>query len=506
MEDCKAVFILECLVSHQIFCSTVDFLKLIISRSSIERNAITIYERIFFVLNLWMDLLPSHFIVEVDKIKEIFNNWKLTMKEQFQSNFSLIEAKLNDLNETPAARLLPNFENSPLPAFMSKINGIDLLDIEPVELARQITLINEQFYIKIVPFEFLNKVFEIPKFTFNNLTNNITFNQQLNQWVKTQILSELSLQRRSKLLAKFINTVQHLISLKNLNSAQIIIKALKALPVASLRKTWILLPSPSKEYFENTNFEEILSNDDILNEPSIPVLENLLNEVSRMKQLDPNFMEKTEFIPIQKTRKFARIALKILKTQTLAYNFFFCREILSFIFNSKIVDDDQELIKFSQYVEQENTKSKVKMPEKLHKINSFKGDSTYSEKIKKKSTADIQKSKSDLQNQFSYIQQKKKSLGASIPNEHLPTTSLGVPYRVYAELIDKQIKLINLQSSMKIEQLTKLFNTFQSELNSIKDETCQEFNLIKQNLQQDIIDIEQHYQDKQPKLPKPTTT
>lgn len=96
-------------------------------------------------------------------------------------------------------KLVPNTIPTPLPIMPKDITRITLLDIDPVELARQLTIMDFKLYSSIRPIECLNKAWSREDTTGNvakNVKQSIDYCNRLTCWVSDSILANEEAKKR----------------------------------------------------------------------------------------------------------------------------------------------------------------------------------------------------------------------------------------------------------------------------------------------------------------------
>ncbi|XP_048248295.1 rap guanine nucleotide exchange factor 6-like isoform X4 [Haliotis rufescens] len=133
-----------------------------------------------------------------------------------------------------------------------KESQISLLQLNSAEVASQLTLEDFKVFREIEPTEYIDELFGLDsKYgcpalkKFAELVNREMF------WVVTEICSEGSLVKRSKLLKHFIKIAKHCKDCKNFNSMFAILSGLGHQSVSRLRNTWERLPSKYYKMFED---------------------------------------------------------------------------------------------------------------------------------------------------------------------------------------------------------------------------------------------------------------
>jgi son of sevenless len=207
-------------------------------------------------------------------------------------------------------------------------NHFSLIQCKPLEIARQLCLINFQTFKNITPREFLNQAWT--KKNKHELAPNIMsmidqFNR-LTCWVQNEILSQNDLETRVDMLVKFLKVAKHCRKLNNYHSLRAIMAGLGATNVHRLRKTWAA--TPNKQVDRHHEFKDLcsLSNNskrlrDALKQainPCIPHIGLLLTDLIHLDELPDSL---NGMINFYKRRKLAEGIMWIKQYQQHAYRF-----------------------------------------------------------------------------------------------------------------------------------------------------------------------------------------
>uniref|UniRef100_A0A6B2KZZ7 Ras-GEF domain-containing protein n=1 Tax=Arcella intermedia TaxID=1963864 RepID=A0A6B2KZZ7_9EUKA len=167
--------------------------------------------------------------------KDLLSEWKGA-----SSTFTrMLNAQF--IGEAPKQLIPKNLPKDP--------SDYSVLDFNPVELARQMTLIDYKLLVRIPTSEFLNK-----NFMKEELCPNLTkFSERFNRvtaWICTEITMEANLKRRKKLLSHFIIIGIKLLSIRNYAGLMSVFIGLTQYPVSRMQLTWKSLPPPLIEKWE----------------------------------------------------------------------------------------------------------------------------------------------------------------------------------------------------------------------------------------------------------------
>ena len=119
----------------------------------------------------------------------------------------VIEQRLHDKSTKHLVPMPINI--APPPVVPKSLRKIKVLDIDPTEFARQLTILEYQHYARIKPGEFLNKTWQ-KKGTNDaqprtNVNTMILHSNQLASWVGGTILGQSEIKKRVMLIKHFVN-------------------------------------------------------------------------------------------------------------------------------------------------------------------------------------------------------------------------------------------------------------------------------------------------------------
>lgn len=203
------------------------------------------------VLNLGTSSLLSK--RNLHDMERIVNRYRLMVGKSIQtkspnifvpkSEISLLIKEWSDLNDRkgPISRDLIH-------------NDMNLVDLNPLELAKQLTLIESKLFFNIQPFELLNnKALEknLNSKTSPNVTAILSFTNELSNYVFESILSPyLSLKARTTRLKVWLKIALSCSYFRNFNSVASIMTALQNHAITRLDMVWEGLRKKDTELYE----------------------------------------------------------------------------------------------------------------------------------------------------------------------------------------------------------------------------------------------------------------
>ena len=197
----------------------------------------------------------------------------------------LLTAVLQRMRGQDAAKKLVPTPNTaaPAPIIPKNMKKLRFLDIDPLEFARQLTVIESRLYAKIRPVECLNKTWQkkIPTGDpepATNVKSLILHSNQLTNWVAEMILTQTDVKKRVVVIKHFVNVADKCRSFNNFSTLTSIISALGTAPIHRLARTWAhvngrtiaVLEQMRKLMASTKNFGEYRRSLHLANPPCIP--------------------------------------------------------------------------------------------------------------------------------------------------------------------------------------------------------------------------------------------
>lgn len=136
----------------------------------------------------------------------------------------------------------------------SDMREVSLLDLEPLELARQITLVENALYCSISPLDLLFRQTAFKGEQLGSSSSSIKamslLTTQLTNWMGECILRESDIKRRTQLLRFFVRLGDDALDLRNYNLLMAVLGALNSSTVLRLKRTWAGLSNKAYAQFE----------------------------------------------------------------------------------------------------------------------------------------------------------------------------------------------------------------------------------------------------------------
>lgn len=298
-----------------------------------DKNISLVQMRVGIVLKKWITLYVDDFEAEnVQSQLQMFINFLRTSKDKTaQANARQLQAAFQKATETSAQSKVRMFKTA---APMPKVNlstifhpKLSLFDLDPEEIARQLSLADFEIYHTIRPSELLGQAWSKPK-TKHKSPNVLKFISRFNNlstWVASSIVKVPKVKARTKLMAKMIKIAEHLRQLNNFNGCMAILSGINQASVYRLRWTRKELPPRSvatlaelEETLSSNNafkvYREVLANSD---PPCIPYLGVYLTDLTFIDENPNNLKGLVNFF---KRKLIYNVISKVQQYQNTFYN------------------------------------------------------------------------------------------------------------------------------------------------------------------------------------------
>ncbi|KAJ3186009.1 hypothetical protein HDU85_000923 [Gaertneriomyces sp. JEL0708] len=274
----------------------------------------------------------------------------------------------------------------PAPIMPKNIKRMTLMDIDPLEMARQLTIMESKVFCQIKPMELINQTWTTKPHLAPNVGALTKSGNDIATLVISSILAPPDPKHRANVIKYFIKVSQHLHQLNNFNSLMAVLSGLNSAGVARLKRTWEGVSGKWRTAFEalrkivgvEKNFRELRESVRRVGGCCLPFLGVYLTDLTFTSDGNPAFRTSSNpalppLINMDKYIKLARLILEIQRFQ-VAYPLTVVAEIQDWV-TSRIAewhgkDAAEELYRFSlereprvDEVEQERleVEAKIKM-------------------------------------------------------------------------------------------------------------------------------------------------
>lgn len=314
------------LLTYRSFTSARELFELLVKRFGIQppeglnqgdyevwrdRKQKLIRFRVVNILKNWFDnfWMEDHNEESKQLIRDVYTFARDTVKSTETPGSAPLMAVLDQRlsgKEAGARRMIQTVnQNTPTPIMPKNMKKLKFLDIDVVEFARQLTIVESKLYGKIKATECLNKTWQkkVPEGDSDlapNVKALILHSNQMTNWVAEMILMQMDVKKRVVVIKHFVsvadvsrrtelacspndhvheaNKRQRCRALNNFSTLTSIISALGTAPIARLKRTWdqvpqrthVTLESMRKVMASTKNFGEYREALHAANPPCIP--------------------------------------------------------------------------------------------------------------------------------------------------------------------------------------------------------------------------------------------
>ncbi|KAG2189367.1 hypothetical protein INT44_004509 [Umbelopsis vinacea] len=342
-------FINTFLLTYRSFCTTDEWFDLLMQRFNLpppagltpeevdiwsEKKLKLVRLRVFNVIKTWLENFyneeeDQHIIARIMEFAEV------TIRESMQfASEQLIKLvkKRMDVDDTSQFRKMTLTPGVPAPQSIlpKNMKRVRLLDIDPLEIARQLTVMDSRLYIKIKPVECLDKNWgrEDSENVATNVKASIEYSNQITAWVTDSILSQTEIKKRCAIIKHWVQVAEKCRILNNFNTCMAILSAFDNSAIGRLRRTWDSVSARTMQTLAyirklmgaNKNFNEYREIIHSVNPPCIPFLGIYLQDLTFIEDGNTNFLRKSnQLINFAKRMKTAEVIREIQQYQSSPY-------------------------------------------------------------------------------------------------------------------------------------------------------------------------------------------
>ncbi|CAE6472373.1 unnamed protein product [Rhizoctonia solani] len=221
-----------------------------------------------------------------------------------------------------------NMANAPPSILPKQGKQLKLLDIEPLELARQLTLLESKQYNAIKPIECLARARDEPAEN-DSIKTIITTTNKIASWVAFSVLNKDEPRRRGNTIKHFIHVAEKCRALHNYSSMAALIAGLNSPPIRRLKRTWDSVPAKFTAILDDVeatldsgrNFTAYKQRLKTIDAPCVPFLGVYLTVLTFIQDGNKDFISKEQgIINFGKRQKAAEVIREIQGYQAKQYN------------------------------------------------------------------------------------------------------------------------------------------------------------------------------------------
>ncbi|SCV69728.1 BQ2448_1122 [Microbotryum intermedium] len=333
------------LMTYRTFCTSHQLLDLLIERYKIPmpegltpdqqkiwetRKFKPVRARVANLIKSWVREYMDYDERDPDLLRRIATFASVTMSDPVQSPqiIKVVDERLSGQAPRPMGSLAPG----PLPPSIvpRSFRKLRFLDIDPLELARQLTIMDSRLFAKITTQECLGKAW--PKEFGSdapNISAMIDMSNAVTRWVTETILLQEDLKKRAAIVKHFILVAERCFTLNNFSTLIHIIAGLNSTPIHRLRRTWEQVNQKSIYQLgimnnvmrPDKNYKEYREQLRQVAPPCVPFLGVYLTDWTFIGDGNPDMLrERPHQINFNKRQKASELILMIKLHQATSYN------------------------------------------------------------------------------------------------------------------------------------------------------------------------------------------
>ncbi|KNC54245.1 uncharacterized protein AMSG_12312, partial [Thecamonas trahens ATCC 50062] len=220
--------------------------------------------------------------------------------------------------------------------------------VEPKELARQLTLMEHSLLRAIQAKEFMKQAWAKKGKERNapHLLALIEFFNHVSGMIATQVLASPSVERRAFLIKYYVAVARHLLALDNFNGIMEVLSALHSAAISRLKLTWAAVEPKVVEEFESisaimstsSNFGAYRSKLKAATPPSVPYIGLFLTDLTFADDGNTDHVGE-DMINMEKARMVTRIVSELQGYYAGYYALAPLLSVQRFIFNAPVQDE-----------------------------------------------------------------------------------------------------------------------------------------------------------------------
>ena len=168
-------------------------------QGELTKHCVFVPSSVFNVMKNWLENYYNDEDEFILNKLQVFANTVICDSSSFsaeQLNRLIRKRRELDANGGGLKKLIPNTMNGPMPIMPKNTQQIRLLDTDPLELARQLTILDFKLYSSIKPIECLGKAWSKDSADADNVKQSIDYCNRLTAWVTGSILNNKEAKKR----------------------------------------------------------------------------------------------------------------------------------------------------------------------------------------------------------------------------------------------------------------------------------------------------------------------
>ena len=314
--------------------------KKTVRAGGLKRNPIQ--DRVVWMMQLWLDLCFYDFVEDSDLTRRLLSfvygnlEGNIFMNSQAEIIKEKIKLRIVRSEKERAAEKLKFLDRAPQPIIPKMNLGLGelnyMVDMDPLELARQITILDHELFSKIQSSELVGQKWskEKTKHLCPNVMVCINRFNAVASFVQSIVLEVAEASIRAAMIGKFIEIGRHLIDLRSYGPACAVVGGLFSPPLMRLKKTNELLSEEIKAMLKKLEkiisteknhqyYRRLLEKAMLEKKPSVPYLGLFLSDLTFIEDGNTDVRANGGLINFEKRAMIGKVLSDIIKLQTIKY-------------------------------------------------------------------------------------------------------------------------------------------------------------------------------------------
>ncbi|KIJ60282.1 hypothetical protein HYDPIDRAFT_99030, partial [Hydnomerulius pinastri MD-312] len=301
------------------FKQTIIRMRVINTMKSMVQDEDVLEKEEFGILDRMAEFVSRDDVISIAAAKQLLSSIR-----RVQRGRDVKKIRTNMSADPPPAPVVPK--------------RIELLDIDPLELARQLTITESQLYQKIRPSECLQRSKQSRTEYHDGVANFIRRSNRIAHWVTYSILCKDDPRRRAAIMKQFISVADRCRLIQNFSTMMAIVTGLNSSPIHRLKRSWEQVSSRYMSQLETceaiinsyknyNNYRTALA---AVAPPCVPFVGVFLTALTHIQDGSKDYLP-GNLVNFRKRQKTSEVIQDLQRWQTRPHNFHPLPSVLVFI-------------------------------------------------------------------------------------------------------------------------------------------------------------------------------
>ncbi|KAF7968737.1 hypothetical protein HWV62_29559 [Athelia sp. TMB] len=294
------------------------------------------------------DVLEKEDLYILDRIKAFISEDEVIKFAAAKQLLILLERAQRPGDTRVKMTVNTTLQPPPPPIAPKSSKKLKLLDINPLELARQLTILESRLYQKIRPMECLQRSREQKADSNDNIAAVIHTSNRIANWVADSVLNREDSRRRAAVVKQFISVADSCRGIHNFSSMAAIVAGLNSPPIRRLKRTWEQvnarfigqLAACEVTIDSNKNFTNYRTTLAKISPPCVPFIGVFLTTLTFVQDGSKDDIS-GNLINFRKRQKASEVIQDIKRWQSHPHNFHSVANVITYIEDSLRQFNDQ---------------------------------------------------------------------------------------------------------------------------------------------------------------------